>query len=223
MATFQAQIEATTNVAFDTNPAPTTAQLTQFLTDGAKEVISRISIGSPEKLPLFSVSATVSNDNGLATQNGLVISVLRADGTSADNLEPCSRISSDLRYRVTDTESLDYRSVFNPAYYILDGKVYIVPEPTNSTTNKGVINSVGYPVVAYNESSIVEFPNEYEYLVVLYATMKTFESIMAFYANDEEDIELVQAIQPNLIMAQQVYDKQFALMMPPQEEREEAR
>ena len=69
----------------------------------------------------------------------------------------------------------------------------------------------------------MEFPNEYEYLVVLYATMKTFESIMAFYANDEEDIELVQAIQPNLIMAQQVYDKQFALMMPPQEEREEAR
>ena len=297
MATFQAQIESITNVSFGTDPAPSTAELTQYLTDGAKEVINRISIGTPDKLPLFSITEDVTDGNGITTESGLVVSVTRADGVSANNQEACSIISSDMKYRATDETSLDYSSKFNPSYYVLGGSIFILPEPS-SGADIGKVHYVKYPNVSFSDSSIgvakkihtavtvtdadpavftcsdtitlvngdrVELSNfatstdyngvisevqnvatdgankfrvnglsssgagtagivetvpegwadGYDYLVVLYATAKTYESIMGFYANQEEDSELIQMAQAGMITAKQDYDKAFGLMAPP--------
>ena len=40
MATFEAQVEALTSLSIDGSSAPTQTELTQFLTDGASEVIN---------------------------------------------------------------------------------------------------------------------------------------------------------------------------------------
>ena len=297
MATFQAQVESITNIAFGTNPAPTLVELNQYLTDGAKEVINRLSVGAPEKLPLFSTSQEIVNGNGFDIESGLLISVSRADGANASNLEPCNKISSEMKYRATDPSSLDYVSKFNPAYYMLDGKVFILPEPS-SGVDKAVVHYIEYPEVLYNHSAIgvskkietavtvtdavpavftcsgsitltngmkVKLSNfatstdyngvisevqnvgtdgankfrvkglsssgagtagivetitggwsdSYDYLVVLYAVAKTFESMAGFFMTQEEDMELLQMVQTNMVTARQEYDKAFGLMAPP--------
>ena len=43
MATFETQIEGLTGLAIDGTSNPTQDELSQFLTDGAKEVINRLS------------------------------------------------------------------------------------------------------------------------------------------------------------------------------------
>ena len=40
MATFEAQVEGLTSLSIDGSSAPTQTELTQFLTDGAKEIIN---------------------------------------------------------------------------------------------------------------------------------------------------------------------------------------
>ena len=42
MATFEAQVEALTSLSIAGGTAPTQTELTQFLTDGAKEVINNL-------------------------------------------------------------------------------------------------------------------------------------------------------------------------------------
>ena len=42
MATFEAQVEGLTSLSIDGSSAPTQTELTQFLTDGAKEIFNAI-------------------------------------------------------------------------------------------------------------------------------------------------------------------------------------
>ena len=220
MATFEEQIEAISGLTIiESSTVPTQTQLTQFLKDGIVEVINRLAVAKPEVMVLFSTSVDIADNSGTLIDNGLLISVMRADGTSADNLYPCGKVSVENRYRATDTTSLEYRSVYNPGFYVKDQKVYIVPAPTNNTTNKGVITYVDYQNITYSQSSIPNFPKSYEYLVMLYGAIRSIESKMAEFAITEEDAELVQIIQANLISVQQQYNQAFALSVPPSEEQ----
>ena len=217
--TFESQIEAVTGIAAGATGAPATNELTQFLTDGAKEVIQRIAKISPEKLLLFTIELDVSDGNGTTTENGLIVNALRADGVTATSLYPCQRISSELRFKATDLSSLEYRSVYNPVFYILNHKAYILPAPSDSGINKGVINYITYPSVAYNADAITNFPAEFEPLVVQYAIIKSFQALMGYYATTEEDAELVQTVQASLVTAEQLYDKTFNIMYPQQQQQ----
>ena len=42
MATFEAQVEGLTSLSIDGSSAPTQTELTQFLTDGAKEILTAL-------------------------------------------------------------------------------------------------------------------------------------------------------------------------------------
>ena len=301
MATFEEQVEGLTGLTIgSSSTVPTQSQLSDFLTDGAKDVICRLSKLDSFKMPLFSMSSTDSDNSGVEVDSGIVINVVRADGTSASNLYPAAAISSDLKYKATDSNSLHYRSKFNPGYYIENGSVFVVPAPSNSTTNKAVVTYVSYPTIAYNASKIgsthkihtdvtataddpsqfttsdtntfvngdivklssftqmtevngmigtvegvssnnfnikgvsadpvetsidpdlggtVEtittgFPDEYIYLVVLYAAIKSLEAKMGEYTITEEDAELVQAISASITTFKQQYEGAFAIMNP---------
>ena len=58
MATFEAQVEGLTSLAIDGSSAPTQTELTQFLTDGAKEVVNLLPEGL---LPLCSSSVSFTS------------------------------------------------------------------------------------------------------------------------------------------------------------------
>jgi len=168
MATFQDQVQGLTQLTVGTTP--TTGELTQFLTDGAKEVINRIISINPMEIPKFTISTTDSANNGV-TVKGQVLSVVR-EHDSATILRPCAPMDPMLRYEATDTTSLSYRSKYNPGFYNLNGKIFLVP--VSATGNNGaIVTQVGYPTVAFGDSSIASGASDYKFFTGVTATLAT--------------------------------------------------
>ena len=175
MATFKEQVQGITSLSVGTTP--TDDELSQFLVDGTKEVVNRIIAGRPDEIPKFTVSTHDSNDSGI-TVVGQVMSVVREHDSEAI-LRRCSPIDPMLRYEATDTDSLSYRSKYNPGFYQLNGKIFLVPASA-SGNNDSIVTQVYYAVnQGHSSSSIDNFPDEYEYLVVLYASMRTIHANLA--------------------------------------------
>ena len=183
MATFHVQIEGLTSLALDGSSSPSEDELTQYLRDGVKEVASRIIVIRPQDTFRF---CDTTNDTNNINQTGTIVSVAREhDSTSI--LRPCEQIDAGLRTEATDVDSLHYRSKYNPGYYILNGTIYTVPA-AGSSNNDIVVTQVRYDTsVAHGSSSISYFPDEYEYLVVLYAACKTLLHAMGDVISNVSD------------------------------------
>ena len=79
MATFEAQVESLASIAISGSSTPNQTQLTQFLTDGAKEIINSL----PKSLLEDCADVTTLNSSSpkltLVNQKGLILAVLRND------------------------------------------------------------------------------------------------------------------------------------------------
>lgn len=186
MATFQVQIEDMIGVVETTagSGSSDTTALSSFLTDGAKEVINMM---NPSMLitcateQTFTPKAVGSEDETLNTTK--VFNVRRNDGTID---QPCRLIMSSMKGRASDPLEMDFASETDPVYYLENNKINILP---SASTSVGKYSEVQFPSVTHSDSAISNFPDEAEYVVVLYATMKGAERIVANYL-DDEDIEL---------------------------------
>ena len=167
MANFEEQIENITNIDITTDSQRN--MVNQWLKDGVVEVINRVTAISPADTVKFSTTATSTNNSDLSVK-GKIISVM----SSQDDkyvLRKAALIDPSLRYDATDVDSIHYRSKYNPGYYILDGKVNVVPTP--ALNNLISLTQVSYDQsINYSASSITNFPLEYEYLVPMYASIK---------------------------------------------------
>ena len=165
MATFQAQVEALTGITIST--APTTTELTTFLTDGAKDVINRLVKLDPQGLQSF---ANITSESG----SGTIIdgAILDAWGSDGANDHPATRVPASVGKRATDIDSLAYRSKYNPCYYREGRRVIVKPDG-------GSVLHISYPVVAYDAETIYNFPTQYLYLPVLYAGSKALQNSLA--------------------------------------------
>jgi hypothetical protein len=181
MATFEAQVESLASISIDASTTPTQSELTQFLTDGAKEIINSL----PKSLLEDCADVTTLNNSTTTmtnvNQKGLVLAVLRNDGTID---QPCRYVSTYLRGKVQDSSEMDFATSTDPAYLIYDNTLEVYPTPTAS--NNAKVLHVVFPSVAFGDSAIANFPSEAEYLVVIYATIKSLEALYS----GEEDIEL---------------------------------
>jgi|TARA_R110002072_G_scaffold43014_1_gene121092 hypothetical protein len=205
---FEAQVESLTGLTISSSgTTPTQAELTQFLSDGVCDVINKMIDLKPEELHKFSTTTHDASNSGII-YTGRILSVMREhDSTSI--LRSCDPINASDRYDATDNTSLKFRSKTNPGYYILNQKIFTVPVSAGSD-NDAVVTQVTYDTgLAYTDSSIDNFPTEYEYLVPMYAAIKSLEAKMAEYTIDEEDIELVQAIAFNLNSLKQQYESEI--------------
>ena len=178
---FLLQVQGLTNLTIsNSGTSPTQAELNDYLVDGVRDVACRILAIKPNEANLFSATDNLTDDNGLEVQSGIVVDVVRADGVSASNLIPADPMTASHRYRATDTDSLHYRSKFNPGYYILNKKVYVVPTPS-SGADIAKITYVDYDVgVAHGSAtgSISFFPDKYQGLVPLYAACRSLLNAM---------------------------------------------
>ena len=77
MATFEAQVEGLTSLSIDGSSAPTQTELTQFLTDGAKEIINNL---PGHLLPLCASSNTFTSGSAETLVTGKILNVFRNDG-----------------------------------------------------------------------------------------------------------------------------------------------
>ena len=171
MATFEAQVEGLTSLSIDGSSAPTQTELTQFLTDGAKEILNAL---PRSKQILYTTSNELNSSSVNYTVLGSVIfSVTRDDGTIN---QPCRAILPELNGRVRDSDDMNAASATDPAYYILNNILSVIPEPSNS--NNAHVQTLAYPAVAYGDSTIAKFPDEAEHLVPLYGAIKSLQNVL---------------------------------------------
>lgn len=194
MATFEAQVESLTSITIESSgTVPTQSQLTQYLTDGAKEILNTL----PRlKQSLFTTSNDLNSSSSSLTLLGSeVFSVTRDDGTIN---QPCRKVPPELNGRIRDADDMMAATTTDPAYYITNNILVVVPSPTNA--QNAHVHTLNYPTVAFGDSVIAKFPDDAEYLVVIYACIKAIESAFT----SEEDIELYT---PVLAQFKNDYDK----------------
>ena len=106
---------------------------------------------------------------------------------------PCREIGPQYGSLAEDESSIYYATVTDPVYWITSnssdaGTLFIKPDP--SSTQEAHVYHIGHPSIAYNDTSIANFPDEAEYLVVLRAAITAAEYQIAI----EEDVELYGAV-----------------------------
>ena len=171
MATFEAQVEGLTSLSIDGSSAPTQTELTQFLTDGAKEILTSL---PDSKKQLFTTSNELNGSSVNYTVAGSeVFAVTRDDGTIN---QPCRKIPARLSGRVRDSDDMMAASATDPVYYVSNNLLSVVPEPSNS--NNAHVQALAYPAVAFSDSSVARFPDEAEYLIPLYASVKSLQNAL---------------------------------------------
>ena len=180
MATFQAQVEGLTSLSVGTSP--TTGELTQYLKDGVIDVTNKSITMNPSTVKHFSRVSTIKTSNPLDINGARILSVVREAGTNND-WRNCTEIPLHLQSRVTDINSLNYASKFNPAYTILEnGQINVYPEPGADPNSFKVyyVNNVpedkGGDALLYSHSDIKYFDDSKVYLVVIYAAIKSLEN-----------------------------------------------
>ena len=163
MATFQAQVEAITQLSVGTTP--TTAGLDQFLTDGAKEVIGIL----PPNLLIFCANEDTFESQAVGSEPEALVSGKILD-VFAGNYE-ARKIHSKKKYKASLSTSVLYATESDPVFYIQNSKINVLPAGISCKYNE-----ITYPTVVFGDESISSFPDEAEPLVVLYASMRTLVS-----------------------------------------------
>ena len=161
MATFSAQVVDLVGTFSDETA------LDSFVTEGANEVISAMPRSAMERV----AEETTVTDGSTTSEGHKIIYVLRNDGTID---QPCRRVSAYKRGRVQDSSDMEFATTSDPVYYIQDGKINIFPNGNGLMVSIPTY-SQSSPLDASGISTITNFPDEYEYLVVLYAAIKALQ------------------------------------------------
>ena len=194
MATFEAQVEGLTSLSIDGSSAPTQTELTQFLTDGAKEILSVI---PKQKRAMYSTPNTLDASNTTLTIGGSeVLGVTRNDGTID---QPCRRIPLTLSGRAQDSSEMIYATTSDPVWWITSNALNMFPTPTNSQTS--TVQTLAYPAVAYGDSAITRFPDEAEYLVPIYASIKAIQNALGAKAGNSDITSALGALKQSITNA----------------------
>ena len=161
MATFSAQVVDLVGTFSDETA------LDSFVTEGANEVISAMPRRAMERV----AEETAVTDGTTTSEGHKILYVLRNDGTID---QPCRRVSAYKRGRVQDSSDMEFATTSDPVYYIQDGKINIFPNGNGLMVSIPTY-SQSSPLDASGISTITNFPDEYEYLVVLYAAIKALQ------------------------------------------------
>ena len=172
MATFSAQVVDLVGTFSDETALDT------FITEGANEVINAMPRAIMER-----VAEETSVTDGTTTSEGhKILHVLRNDGTID---QPCRLILSRNRGRIQDSSDMQFATTSDPAYYIQDGKINIFPNGNGLMVSVPTY-SQSSPLDASGISTITNFPDEYEYLVTLYAAIKALnQNLSALHSNSD--------------------------------------
>jgi len=195
MATFEAQVEGLTSLSIDGSSAPTQTELTQFLTDGAKEIINNL---PGHLLPLCASSNTFTSGSAETLVTGKILNVFRNDG---DINQPCRKIPVFQKGRVSDPEDMAYATITDPVFFIDNNTLDVLPAGGSCS-----YSAVAYPSVAYGASSIAAFPDEAEYLVVLHGAIKSLQNAMAAKAGNSDITTALSAMKAAIEAAEAALD-----------------
>jgi hypothetical protein len=139
-----------------------------WMSDGVKEVINAMPIGMLELCSSTqSFTSTVPGSESEVLNTGKISNITL-------NSEPCRRISPVLKHRVSDSDDMNYATLTDPVYYIEANKINALPSEGSCKYSEVQYTSVN----ASADSAIANFPDEAEYLTVLYASIKALQQQM---------------------------------------------
>ena len=167
MADFDEQIQDLVGTGFTDQTAMDT-----WMTEGVRELINifppNLLLQCATETPLSNSPTTLVN---LDTR-GTIMGVTRSDGTRN---HPCREIPGLYRDRATDSSDMMFHgSPSDPVYYIWDNILSVVPTPNADET--AAVQHISYPTIDASEVAIISnFPDNAEYLVVLYAAKKALQ------------------------------------------------
>jgi len=190
LATFSGRINDLVGDFTDTNAMDT------FLLDGLKEVLSVL---PPSKLAECSNTTSVTSSSGFDLETATysnIISVTRKDVGGYH--QQCREIPNAIVSRAGDSSDLMFASATDPVFYINDAICKILPTPTSSQSAE--VTYVPLPsYVSSSSDSIDNFPNEYEYIVVLYAAIKCAQSLLAIEEDDELYVPIITTLKQDYV------------------------
>ena len=195
MASFQAKIEDLTGSIGDVDA------ISQWLTDGAKEIINllppELKIKASTRFTLNTSTPTLDLDNADGTGGNLrgeMLYVARLSANSGGFQKVCREIPGMFGDLTNDsTDLMYYATVTDPVYFITNNSsgnptLFVKPSPTDA--QPAYVHAIKYPVVAYGGAGIANFPDEAEYLVVLYAAIKGLHRLMNDMTGDLPNLAL---------------------------------
>ncbi len=188
MAVFKTQIQDIIG-DFDDDVA-----INQFLTDGAKELINMMPSELKQKCSKVT-NLYIGNTNTTMDLDGVggILYVTRENANSGYYIG-CREVSPLLADSANDSSSLHYATATDPVYWTesnSSGNPTLFVKPTPDANQPAKIVHISYPSITGSDDSVIaNFPDELEYLVVLYAAIKIVERQLV----EEEDIELYTPI-----------------------------
>jgi len=183
--TFQQRVEAHVGFDFGALTDPSEDDLSIYLRQANLDVIERVLALKPDEAVLYARTwVTDSNKSITKSDLGKIVAVTRESGT-ADDWRPCRYIDKSFISRVTDSTSIYYASKFNPTYSIGNEFIEVYPAPDNEDDRFRVITVNNHPTgvdghqLSSTSFGIKYYPKNKEYLVVLYASVKSLDKLIA--------------------------------------------
>ena len=178
MATFEAKVEGLTGLSIDGSSSPTWDELTEYLKDGVLEVTNRSILLSPSEREDYVRVTSELDTNGSNIGSADIVSVVR-EASVVNDWRECRKVSQGLQTRVTDVDSLEYASKYNPVFIKWNDKsIAVYPAPGASPNRYKIFYINNVPTFSggsntYDSDTIHYFPNDKVYLVMLYAGIKS--------------------------------------------------
>jgi hypothetical protein len=180
----------------------------EWMNGAIREVINLLPASMLQRCAKMTTDANYTDGDGM-THEEKVISVVRAKDANfnAGEVYTCRQIPFILSHKAADANSLEYAKETDPVYYYepqADNTAVLVKVLPTSSAIVTKVYSVDYPVFDADGSgantniktatSIANFPDEAENLVVLRAALTAAE----YKLNFEEDVELYTPLISNL-------------------------
>jgi len=154
----------------------------QWAADACKEIINQL----PEKLKAKCAAATELDNSPLVMDMdgvGEILFVTRLSADSGGYQIPCREIPSSFGGLAEDSTDLNYYGTVTDPVYWIDGNnsdaATLYVKPTLTSAQKAYVHHISYPTVNVSDvSTIANFPDEAEYLVVLYVAIKQLHQYM---------------------------------------------
>ena len=165
MANFDAQVIELVGTTYTTDQDA----LNQFITEGANEVINAMPRSIMER-----VAKETNFTDSTSSEGHKILHVLKNDSTID---QPCRKVPAFKRGRIQDSSDMEFATSSDPAYYVQGAMITLFPTGAGKLVSMPTY-SAHSPIDASLSGTIANFPNEYEYLVVLYAAIKALQQVL---------------------------------------------
>ena len=153
----------------------------QWAADACKEIIHQL----PDKLKAkCSTVSTLNNSATTLDMDGIgdILHVTRLSADSGGYQKVCREIPAQYGGLAEDSTDLNYFATVNDPVYWVDSSSDVSTlkvKPTTTANQTAIVHHISYPTVDVSAVSVIaNFPDEAEYLVVLYAAIKQLHQYM---------------------------------------------